>query len=48
MTIKRLLIFVAFLLELAAAAGIGSEGFGTIHVSLIAAGLACFFFAELL
>lgn len=48
MTAKRLLIFLAFILELLAAAGFGETGFGSIHVSLIAAGLAAYFLAEFL
>lgn len=47
MTARKLLIFLAFLLEVAAAAGVSGGGIGTIHVSLVAAGLAAYFLAEL-
>ncbi len=46
MTAKRLLILVAFIIELAAAAGLGDWGVGSIHVSLLAAGLAAYFLSE--
>jgi len=45
---KRLLVLLALILELLAAAGFGEVGFGSIHVSLIAAGLAAYFLAEFL
>lgn len=46
MTAKRLLILLALILEILAAAGFGEIGVGSIHVSLIAAGLAAYFLAE--
>ncbi len=46
MSAKRLLVFVAFVLELLAAVGFAELHLGTISVSLIAAGLAAYFFAE--
>ncbi len=46
MTAKRLLILLAFVVEFAAAAGVGDTGFGSIHVSVLAAGLAAYFLSE--
>lgn len=45
---KRLLILLAVILEILAAAGFGEVGVGSIHVSLVAAGLAAYFLAEFL
>ncbi len=44
---KRILIIVALICEILAAAGLGEFGIGSIHLSLVAAGLA-FYFASLL
>ncbi len=45
---KRLLVAIAAVCELAAAAGLEASGFGSIHVSLIAAGLFFYFVSELI
>ena len=45
---NRILILVAFLCELLATAGIGEVGLGSIHFSLLAAGLAAYFLSQVL
>jgi hypothetical protein len=44
---KRLCLFAALVCEILAAAGFGEIGLGTIHLSLIAAGLAFYILAQI-